>query len=544
MFENIAAIDIGTSSVKLVTVKTGMRDFQVTDFVYEDIDFRIENPEEAVRDALSRIFKDRNLKGFTLCANLPMEKAIIRNISFPFNDIEKIAGAIPFEAEANIPFKLEDLAMDFQSLKSPKPDEGRILLAATHRETIAGFLDMLGDFDVIPSRLGLESNALFECYRYFNKIEKESVMQIDIGHNKTIINFISDSNLLFTRSIPIGAGLIYQSAATTTKLPYHEAVHLFQRLHLDLSSLENNLQRDFHRTLDLNRAKLKKIFDDTHEILRELIEQLYLTIKSFSLSYAQMEFSRVLLSGGGSNIIGIGQIIGSALELPIVSLPFLEGYDDIRIHTQFPIAFGTVLSALNRRQSAINLLKGEFLPDIVSKSKKIYYLAAAFLILAALVLGVNLLLSAVMESRMNSRYEDLLQERFRRYFHSRPTGDDPIRQATKIIGDERKELSAIKAVLQSDVRILEILKDMLAGFPKDPSFELKNMVINEKIVRIDGETANSAILDEFKNRLQQSKQYESVVLNTNMRSRSQVGFTMTVKLSISDSRTAPEAASR
>ncbi len=544
MFDNIAALDIGTSTIKLVMVKTGLHDFKVTSFAYEDIDFSIASPEEALRDALGRLLAENSLKGYSVITNLPMEKAIIRNITFPFSDVEKIAEAIPFEAGENIPFRLEDLSMDFQSLRSPKPEEGRILLTATHRETIHAFMDVIDDFSVIPERMGLESNALFECYRYFNRIQSESVMQLDIGHNKTIINFIAGNSLVYTRSIPIGTSLIYQSLGDILDVPFHEAKRIFEALHLDLTSIENNTQRDYYRALGVPRPRLKKIFDETSRIVRELIEQIYLTQKSFYLSYDRIEFNRLLLSGGGSNIIGIGQVLGSTLELPIVALPFLEEYTEIRIHTQFPIAFGTVLCALNRKQSYINFLKGEFLPDFVKRSRKIYYLAGFFAVLTLIMLGINFIISTATDSRTSGRYEEIMQEKFRRYFHTRTAGDDPVRQATKILNDQKKDLAALKAVVQTDVKVLDMLKDMLAHFPRDAGFDLKNMVISEKIIRIDGEAANSGVLDDFKNRLQQSRQYDSVVLNTTMKGRNQTGFSMTVKLKIDDSAAPGKAGGR
>jgi len=281
LFENIAAIDIGTSCVKLVTAKTGLRDFQVTSFSYQDIDYSIEDFDEAQRDALSRLLREKDLKGYTVYTNLPMEKAIIRNITFPFNDVEKIAEAIPFEAEENIPFSMEDLSMDFQPLKSVNPEEGRILLAATHKDTIYDFLAIFSEFGLTPVRMGLESNALFECYRYFNKIESEAVIQLDIGHGKTVINLAKDSSLLYTRSISVGTGLIIETVADTLKVPYAEASRLFENLRLDLTSFENNLQRDVYRTLGITKPKFQKLYDRVVSIIEELLEQVTLTIKSF-----------------------------------------------------------------------------------------------------------------------------------------------------------------------------------------------------------------------------------------------------------------------
>lgn len=538
MFENIAALDIGTSCVKLVTAKTGLRDFQVTSLSHEEIDFTIEDIEEAQRDALSRLLREKNLKGYTIYTNLPMEKAIIRNINFPFSDVEKIAEAIPFEAEENIPFRIEDLSMDFQPLKSLVADEGRILLAATHRDTIYGFLGIFTEFGITPAKMGLESNALFECYRYFNKIESESVIQLDIGHGKTVINLIKDNSLLFTRSISIGTGLIMETIADTMKISYHDAVRIFEKLHLDLTSFENNLRRDAYKSLGLTRPRFQKIFTGVTETINELIEQIVLTIRSFHSGYEQMEFTRLLISGGGSNIVGIGHLLSSELELPIVSLPFLEGYEDIRIHTQFPMVFGVLLSSLNRKNPSINFLKGEFIPDIVRESRKIYYLAGTFAAFALIILVINIITGSVIESRTGSRYEALLQERFSRYFHGRNPVGDPVREAQKILAAEKKEYGNLENIVQSDVRVMDVMKDILDLFPRDDSFVMKNLVINENIVRFDGATSSGKNLDDFKNKLIESKKFDTAVLNTNIKRGNQVGFSMTIKLKAPEGRNA------
>ncbi len=532
MFENLAAIDIGTSSVKLVTAKTGLRDFQVTSFTYQDIDYSIGNYEEALKDALSRLLRENDLKGYTLMTNLPMEKAIIRNITFPFNDIEKIAEAIPFEAEENIPFKIEDLSLDFQSLKSKNQEEGRILMAATHKDTLHDFLHILSEFQIKPIRMGLESNALFECYRYFNTIEDETVLQIDIGHNKSIVNIINNNNLLYTRSISIGLELIYEELVDDLEITFSDAVRVFENLHLDLTSLDNNYQRDFYKAHNLNKAKLKSIYDKSLEVVKELIEQIALTIKAFYTGFGELTINRFIISGGGSNILGIGQLISSEFDAPVVSLPFLEGYTEIKIRTQFPIAFGTLLCHLNRKRPMINFLKGEFLPDLVSESKKVYYLSGAFGVLSVIILVAYFIISTILESSTNKKYEALLQERFKRYFYGKHLTGDPIKEATRILEDERKEYDSIKAILKSDDKVLDVLKDILSYFPKDESFELKSLVINERIIRFDGTLSSSKPIDDFKNKLTESRLFDSVTLNTNINKRNQVLFSMNIKLKI------------
>ena len=532
MFENIAALDIGTSSIKVVTAKTGLKDFEVTNFFYEDIDIESEDHDGAIGDTLSKIIQEHALEGYTVITNLPMERAIIRNITFPFSDTEKIADALPYEAGDDVPFQLEELAMDFQPLKSENPEEGRILLAATQRETVLQLLAVLQRFEIYPAHMGLEANALFECYRYFNRINEETVIQIDIGNNKTILNFIRDNSLLYTRCISVGLNMIYAALSDKLKLSTGEVKDVVEKLNLDLTSFENNLQREYYKTLNLNKARLRKIYDTSIDVVDALIEQLVITVKSFMTEFGAIEFNRVLMSGGGSNITGVGSIVSLELDLPVVAIPFLEDYDDITVHTQFPIAFGTMLRYLNKKSASVNFLKGDFIPDVGRTTKKIYYLSGAFAILSLFVLLVYIISSSILKSNTNEKYNIILGERFKRYFNVQVTSGDPVQQAMKLLTKEKKEYDNLNAVIRSNDLVLDIIKDILAFFPKGVSFELKNMVINERIVRIDGFIDSSQHIDEFKNKLIQSAQFDSVSINTNIAKGNQVRFSMMIKLKL------------
>jgi type IV pilus assembly protein PilM len=529
VFENIAAIDVGSSSIKLVTVKTGFRDFQLKSFNYEDIDPDAEDHQAAVIGTMRKILTEEDLSGYRVITNLPMEMEILRTISFPFSDVEKIADAIPYEAEENIPFKLEELQLDFQSLKSNKEGEGRILLAAAHKDNILNFLSLLNETGIKPVRMGMEANALFECYRYFNKIENEAVVQIDIGNNKTILNFIANNNLLYTRSISVGVDEIIGIMAASFKIKRSEAVRLFQSLNLDLISFENNVQRDHYKTLGLTRQQLKRIFTAAQDAADELIEQIILTLRAMQVECGEIVFNRALISGGGSNITGIGSIIAKELDIPVDALPFLEDYREQNIRTQFPIAFGTMLAYINRRRSSINFLKGEFIPDVASETNKIYYLSGGFAVLTVLILIINFILTAVLTARTNAQYNKVLTEQYNRYFHARPDSGDPITDARKLIAKERKELEGINKLIPDNSSFLDVLKDMLAYFPKDSNFLLNNLVYNESVIMIEGMAGASASIDAFKESLLKTKKYDSVTLNIKYSRQNEVRFSMTIK---------------
>ncbi|HDP81015.1 MAG TPA: hypothetical protein ENN21_09265, partial [Spirochaetes bacterium] len=406
--------------------------------------------------------------------------------------------------------------------------KGRVMLAAAQRESVREYLEALQSLGLVPSRLGLESHALYECYKYFNTVNDETVIQLDMGHTKTILNIISGNHLLYSRSIPLGTGEICRFIAEHLKISLEDARGLFLRLDLDLGSLENNYRKEVYKTLNLNRAKLKKIYDAAFGLVEEISAQVLLSLKSFSVDYGEIEISRMLISGGGSSIQGAGAVFSRDLEIPVISLPFLENYSERQIRTQFPIVFGTLLSYMGG-SGGVNFLRGEFVPDLVRRTRKVYYLSAFFSVLSLIVLVAYIAGSSLIKYRNSASYKKILNDRLKQYFLVRDPVKDPVATAAKMVNEEKKELTNLDNILDTGEGVLETMKTMLTHFPGDEGFILRNMVINENVIRIDGVLSSSAKIDEFKNKLIESKQFESVDLNTTLSKRNEVNFTMVLK---------------
>lgn len=534
MFENLAAIDIGSSSIKVVTVRTGLKNFQVKNFIYEDFTPEEGNKYEIISRKLSKIINENELKKYKILMNLPMQRTIIRNLKFPFSDKDKIAEVLPFEAEEILPFNLKDVIMDFELIKDPDSETNNVLLAVAPKQEINQTLSLLKDIGISPATMGLEAYSIFECYRYFNKIKDENIIQLDIGNEKTIINIIRNNDLLFTRSISLGAGSIFTAISKGYKISYDDTVKLFEEYNFDLNSHDNNLHKDFPKRLKITKKTVKNIYDKSIEKIYELIEQINLTRKASLKEYPDITFNRILISGGGSNINGIGSVISKEMDLPVVSLPFLEEYTESKIKSQFPLAFGILLSYMNNKYSSISFLKDEFLPAQARLSMKQYYLAAAFVILTIIVLLINLITTSFIKSESEDEYKELLLRQFKKYFHNRQISDDPVKEAANLLSEEKKEFESIDSLVHLNKRIIDTLKDILSFFPEDESFDLRNLVINESVIRLDGTIESSIKIDEFKNKLIGSNKFDNVTLNTNIKKGNEVRFSMTIKLKVSE----------
>lgn len=517
MFDSIAAIDIGSSSVKLVLAKRGLRDYHITDLIEESVDLSSGETAEAQTRAIEKLLSRQSIKNANPLVNLPLEKAIIRHIEFPFTDKARIAEVIPFEAQEGIPFKIEDLDMDFQFLGPDNVETGRVLVAATHTDTISEFSLFLENSGIHPVHVGLESNALFECYSYFAYNDDENVLVLDIGYSKTIVNIIRDNVLLFTRCIGSGVGSIISDIADSNKISEDDARSLLKGVRLDLTDFDATVTRGGYKNYGLTKPKLRAIHALATGFAKELSEQTNLTIKSFVREFGAIEFQRMLISGGGSHLTGIGSILSKKTG----------------IHTErveFPIAVGMALSYFAHRNDRINFLKGEFRPSYLPSARGKYRIAIAFGCAGMIILIANLLISFIFQAIDAQKYHATLETQFKQLFQNRTIETDPVSDAEKIVAAEKKELKALTDVIPPGPTVVQTLSDLTAQFSADPSFQIKTMLIDNENVRIDGECGSGSIIDTFKNKLIESKKFESVTPSTTMARRDLVNFSIVIKL--------------
>ena len=512
MFENIAAIDIGTSSIKVVAVKTSFKNYQIKSFIIRDIEFEDETNSKKIIEALERIKEEIDLSDYTILTNIPMEKFILRNLTFPFKDPVKISEILPFEAEEHIPHDISDVIIDFQTINNKNDEEGKIFFAATHKLNIEGHLNIFNKNNININLAGIESNALLECYEHYSEIEEEFILQIHIGHSKTIVNMISDHNLLFSRIISLGLQNIFRFFSNIIDEPYERTVEIFQNLNIDLTSFENNIQRGYYKNLGISKKDFKDIYNFTTAFFHELYEQVRLSKKAFDLEFPINQFNRIMISGGGSNITGVGNIISDLMNAPVVSLPFPNEYNDENIKSIFPIALGTILSYLNHKQYHIDMLKDEFSDKKSSNKNKKYHLAIFFMTLASIALIINLTTSSIIRSSKNQAISGKLEERFKSKFRIRTIKTDAITDARKLLVKEKKDLKEINSLIGGEYSFTNIIGELLTSFPSDDSWEIKSLTVQKKSIDIKGKSNSSAVLEKYKENLLATKKYDSVTI--------------------------------
>lgn len=534
MFDNIASIDIGSSSIKLIKAKRGFKKFELISTVIESIDrdmFLTDNTT-AVENALRNILEKEDLSEFRIVTSIPADRILMRNITFPFNDLSKITNAIPYEAEESIPYPIDMVTLDFQTIPTEEPESRSVILAAVNKDYLLSIIETFKKFGLNPVFSGIESNAILRCYEYFNSVNDETILQIDIGDSKTVVNIVRDSSLIFTRSISSGFGSLVERISVILNISLNDAQALLVSLDLDLASFDVNLKFNNYKNQNISKPKLKLIYTEACQLIADIMDEITFTIKASGEYTDYSRFSRIIITGGGSNLKGVPKIIADESGLPVVFMPFLTGYTDADIRSRFSVCLGNLLVYMNNRNTSINFLKGDFTPDSGHGSLKMYYLPLFFVLLTIFFLLINFSTTIYYVVKSNNYTDGIMQQKFKRYFNTQTVPKDPIKEANNLLLNERKELSVLKELLGEETLFIPALNLVINSFTGAEGFDVKKIQYDGKSMVIEGETRRSGDLEEFKKNLLNSGEFESVTINIKDTSSSRSLFTMSIKQKI------------
>ncbi len=345
------AVDIGSTSVKVleITKKSGqphMGKFAIEPIAVPDVDspdLLVKNKANAIKTALRRA----NIKTKRCITSVSGEKVLVRYIQMPKMPEEDLANAISWEAEEHIPFKIDDVNLDFvvlgdvQGSQEPKLD---ILLVCATKELIHEQLNIL-------QRAGLQADEIdVDGFAVVNYMEHncspqtaEAVAIINIGASKTNINIYRNGNIWFSRDINIGGNSISEALVSRKGVSFQEAEEIKKKVPLpsfqkeesgDESPLEEENDSEIYDAIkgtveDITGEKLegKGLQSDLTNIILEgfdpILTEIKRSIQFFENQMEEAHVSRAFLSGGTCRFERITDYLEKELGVKVELLNFL-----------------------------------------------------------------------------------------------------------------------------------------------------------------------------------------------------------------------------
>ncbi|MFT7578997.1 MAG: type IV pilus assembly protein PilM [Myxococcota bacterium] len=380
MAQRIVGLDIGTWSIKAMVLESSLRRAAFVDFREHHI------PRDPAGHAIEGeqlaaiIATLRDFKGDGVATAMPGDKFLVREVTFPFNDVKQIDKVLGFELETLLPKPLNEVVYDHYHLNR-EGDETQLLVPAVDRTAVAERVAMLKEADADPRYLTMAELAVGNIVPHLGiETAGRTVAMIDLGHRTTSVSVVADGRVDAVRTVSRGG--------------HHLTIALMRGLGVDYGMAEQvkhtgvrfdgYLPEGLDETEHANRARL------VARALEALLREVRMTLQALEERTGR-RVDEVVVYGGTARVPGIGSLVGRVLDLPVRPLEVTgELWDglpaDVEPGVSAVVAGALALEHVADATQTVNFRQGELAYE--SDFRVIRERARWFAVLAAILLVI------------------------------------------------------------------------------------------------------------------------------------------------------------
>lgn len=227
--------------------------------------------------------------------SLPESKSFILTFELP-KDLRKKEELefIKSEVRTNLPFKIEDLYIDFKIREKAGTKE--VLLVAAPKIIVNNYLEVFESLKLQPLAIEIESLSIA---RSLIREPNLTILIADIGARTTNFSIFDKNELRFSSTIEIAGNKFTKGLAEGLKISLDEAENL--KIEVGLNP----------------KIKEGKIFS----ILKKEIQAIILEIKNIEKYFQKKEnkeFGKIILTGGSAVLPNLCNYLSKELEKPVI----------------------------------------------------------------------------------------------------------------------------------------------------------------------------------------------------------------------------------
>ncbi|HVW01154.1 MAG TPA: type IV pilus assembly protein PilM [Planctomycetaceae bacterium] len=400
MAENPAVwgIDIGQAGLKAIRLRYAEAAGQVIAVAFDYVPHpKILSqpdavPDELIAQALQTFLSRNQIKGDLLAISVPGQTALAKFIQLPPVEAKKVVEIVKYEARQQIPFPLEDVIWDFQTLGSGTEEGGYLLdsevgLFAMKRDQVMQhlrpFLTARCEVELIQiAPLALYSFLCYDQMGIRSGVEREEGEEasdeysivLDMGADTTTL-LVTNGVKIWIRNVPIGGNHFTRALTKEMKLTFAKAEHL-----------------------KCNATKSpdpKAVFQALRPVFNDYVSEIQRSIGFFSSVNRDAKIKKIVGVGNGFKLAGLQKFLHQNLQYEVERAENFSGLvGDAVLNVPlfqenimtFAVPYGLALQALKLTRIRTSLLPPEIATARMIRRKKPWAVATA----AALLTGLGL----------------------------------------------------------------------------------------------------------------------------------------------------------
>ena len=380
MAQLTVGLDIGTSAVRAAELdvshsrpvlhtygQVGLPPGSLVDGEIRDV--------SSVTEAIIKLWKNGQFSTKSVIVGIAGLRAITREIDLPFVPDDEIDSAVRFQSEEVIPFPPEQTILSSQILADYTSPEGdkmrRVLVAAAHVDLVNGVIEAVEKAGLTVEGVDLISSALVRAIGGQDASEQPEL---------TVVVVHQQGRPQFVRTIGSGGNATTAAVSAALDLPISDA-----------EGVKRRIGEPVPQMMAAERG--------AQASMNELVGEIRNSIQYFASLPGRLPVSRVLVTGGGSELAGLIAMLEAQVRLPVLTVSPLTRLDTSRLDLSEEQAreVGSVLAtpiglALPEPDKAVR--KFNLIPREVAQRARMKKLQERTLLVGAAVLVVLALFGA------------------------------------------------------------------------------------------------------------------------------------------------------
>src|SRR5438445_2371926 len=261
----IVGLDIGSSSIKAVELKSTKAGYELVSFGMETlapdtvVDGAIMDAAQ-VANAISKVFEQQKIKTKNVATSVSGHSVIVKRVTLPLMTEEELYDRIPSEASQHIPFDIADVNLSYQLLES-MDSQMDVLLVAAKKDKILNHTNVLAQAGKTPVVVDIDAFALQNCFEVnYEPDAGQTVALLNIGASVMNINIVRGGIPLFTRDVSVGGNQYTDALQKELDLSFEDAERLKKGDTLP-SVTDDQRQQILRSVSDILTLEIQKTFD-------------------------------------------------------------------------------------------------------------------------------------------------------------------------------------------------------------------------------------------------------------------------------------------
>ncbi|MHB1613794.1 MAG: type IV pilus assembly protein PilM [Actinomycetes bacterium] len=308
-------LDIGTSGVRAAEVSVSKGRLTLERFG------QVALPEGAVSDgevidqpavakAIKELWAHTRFSSKKVVLGVANQKVVVRQVDLPWLPPDELKAGLAFQVQDYLPMPVDEAVLDFYVLDEITDTAGarllRGLLVAAVREMVLSSVQAVRKAGLRPTMVDLTSFAVLRSLAPRDELGMTTGVEaiVDVGARVTNIVIHEAGVPRFVRILLLGGQDVTEAVATRMGVPITQAETLKQEQSREGAELTVGL------------APVSRVVEAASA---PLIDEVRGSLDYYRASTGAAPITRLVLSGGGALLAGLGERLAAATRIPIAA---------------------------------------------------------------------------------------------------------------------------------------------------------------------------------------------------------------------------------